>query len=76
MTELTEVFIVRHLRELEDDVQEIKFIGVYSNAKLAQAAIDQIKDQAGFRDFRDGFTIEDHRLNLTGWVEGFSYDED
>ncbi len=76
MTELTEVFIVHHVRELGDDVQEVKFIGVYSNEKVAQAAVDQIKDQVGFCDFKDGFSIEDHKLNLMGWLKGFCYDGD
>ena len=76
MKELTEVFIIHHVRELEDDAEEVKFIGVFSNIEKAQAAVDKIQNKPGFCDFKDGFSIESHTLNRIGWLEGFDYGED
>jgi homoserine kinase type II len=74
MTEISEVFLVHHIRQLQDDVDEVKFVGVFSTQEYAQSAVNKLKDQVGFRDFVDGFSIEAHKLNRIGWSEGFEYD--
>ena len=71
MKELTEVFIVHHVIELEDYEDEVIFIGVFTTIEKAQAAIDKIQNEPGFRDFKDGFSLEPHVLNRIGWLEGF-----
>ena len=76
MKDSTEVFLVHHIRELGDDAEEVKFVGVFSDIEKAQAAIDKIKSEPGFRDFPNGFSLEAHTLNRVGWSEGFDYSDD
>lgn len=75
MNNLTVVFLVHHIRELEDDTEEVKFIGVFSTKENAIAAVDRIKSEPGFCDFPDGFDIEPQDLDRIGWLEGFYYNE-
>lgn len=73
MKDRLQVFLVHHVRELENNAEEVKFIGVFSDIEKAQAAVDRIKSEPGFRDFPDGFSLESHALNRVGWSEGFDY---
>lgn len=76
MTQVIEVYILHHVRELADYEDEVKLIGVYSSEELARAAISQIQDQPGFCDFKEGFSIDPYKVNKTHWLEGFFYDPD
>lgn len=58
---------VKHPGGYEDG----KMIGVYSDLERANAAIDQIRDQPGFRDHLDGFVIESYEVDRTHWQDGF-----
>lgn len=71
-----EVWLLHHIRELGDDVQEVKFIGVYSTEDKGQAAIERLRLQPGFADYPDGFELESARLDQDSWVEGFAEDID
>jgi hypothetical protein len=66
MNELTEVFLVHHIRELDDDADEVKFIGVFSTEEKALAAVDVIKNEIGFCDFPNGFEIEPQDVDRIG----------
>ena len=70
--ELEHVYLVHHIRELEDGVDDVKFIGVFSSAEKANEAVRSIGIESGFRDFPDGFSVEPHVIDRVGWAEGFS----
>jgi hypothetical protein len=50
-----------------------KRIGIYSSHAKAEAALSQVKDQPGFRDFPEGFSISEWFVDpeRVGWPEGF-----
>jgi hypothetical protein len=49
-----------------------KLIGVYETREDAEAAILRLRDQPGFRDWPDGFTVDEYALGEDHWTEGFS----
>lgn len=64
------VFVVQHEHEwCERD--EVKFIGVYATQSDAEAAISRVVLQPGFRDWPDGFSIDEYHLGKDHWTEGF-----
>jgi hypothetical protein len=65
------VFLVQHSYELES-CDETKLIGVYSSLQEAQAAVERLKIQPGFRDRVDDFHIGELEINKDHWTEGFS----
>ena len=51
--------------------QDEKLIGIYSSENDAQEAIKRIKTKPGFRDFPDGFQIDEYEIGKDNWPEGF-----
>jgi homoserine kinase type II len=70
---MDEVFVLQHERQL-DGCDEVKFIGVYRSARLADEAVLRLRLQPGFKDHRDGFTVDRYRLYEDSWAEGFVTD--
>ena len=68
---MTTVYLLWHLHETEFGDDDNKFIGAYSTEANAQAAIEQLKDQPGFKDSPEEFKIYPCTLNDTSWREGF-----
>ena len=73
---MSRVFVLQHERELGADVNEVKFIGVYSSKGEAEDAVERLRGQPGFRDHPDGFCIDGYDLNRDGWPEGFVEEKD
>ena len=69
---MTKVFCLWHiyLPAGADDENE-KLIGVYSTAENAEAAIQRLRSQPGFKDYPDGFEIHTRTLDTDSWAEGF-----
>jgi homoserine kinase type II len=66
------VFILQHERpETEDRMEDVKFIGAYSSHASAQAAVERLRSQPGFRDYPDAFTIDEYEIDKDHWIEGF-----
>jgi len=65
------VWIVSHVREFEDGHEDVKHIGVFTSRELAERALEKVKDQPGFRDCPEGFSVDEWRLNQIGWSEGY-----
>jgi hypothetical protein len=66
------VFILQHEGpETEDRMDDVKFIGAYSSQKLAEAAIERLRSQPGFRDSPDVFSIDEYEVDKDHWTEGF-----
>jgi hypothetical protein len=65
------VYILEHVYEV-DDIDEIKFIGVFSSEEKAKLAIDKLKNIKGFKDFPvECFQISENIIDNIGWQEGF-----
>ena len=64
------VFVLQHEYEWCSRDEE-KFIGVYATEDDAQAAINRLRDQPGFRDWPDGFSIDEYEIGADHWTEGF-----
>jgi len=67
------VWIVKHEHSkpgFEDETMT-KFIGIYSSAENAAAAVERLKQQPGFSTYPEGFRITRSLINQDGWPEGF-----
>jgi homoserine kinase type II len=71
------VFVLEHARCKDDDknndVEDIKLIGVFATEQQAQAAINQLKSQPGFKEYPNGFHIDAYPLNQINWSSGFDF---
>ena len=69
------VFVLEHARCKDDDknndVEDFKLIGVFATEQQAQAAINQLKSQPGFKEYPNGFHIDAYPLNQINWSSGF-----
>jgi hypothetical protein len=65
------VFVVQHEYEWCGR-DEVKFIGVYVTRSDAEAAVARLRLQPGFRDWPEGFLVEECTLGQDQWAEGFS----
>ena len=64
-------YVVQHLRKKDEDNEDVKMIGIFSNRENANIAIQKLKLQPGFRDHLDGFSIDEYELDKEEWSEGF-----
>ena len=62
------VFYEREYLDREDTELSIE---TYATEKEALSVIEELRTKPGFRDFPDGFQIDETRLGLTGWRDGF-----
>jgi hypothetical protein len=67
---MNSVFLLWHVHEM-DDADDEKLIGVYRTEADAKAAIERVKNQPGFVDLQEGFTISSYELNRDHWTEGY-----
>ena len=71
------VFVLEHARCKDDDknndVEDFKLIGVFATEQQAQAAMNQLKSQPGFKDYPNGFHIDAYPLNKINWSSGFDF---
>ncbi|WP_201512170.1 homoserine kinase [Psychrobacter alimentarius] len=69
------VFVLEHAHYKDDDrnndVEDYKLIGVFATEQQAQAAMAQLKNQPGFRDYPNGFHIDAYPLGQINWSQGF-----
>jgi homoserine kinase type II len=65
------MYIVQHVRRSSPEDENIKFIGVFSSMSAADAAVQRLTSLPGFREFPDGFYIDDYVVDELQWKEGF-----
>jgi hypothetical protein len=65
------IYLLWYLHENEFGHEDNKFIGAYSMRANAQAAIEQLRDQPGFKKDPTQFCIYECTLDQTSWREGF-----
>ena len=64
------VYVLQHLRE-DELSEDVKFIGVFSSKVKADSAIMELKCQPGFKDYPDGFSVDEYTVDELEWKEGF-----
>lgn len=65
---MTKVYVLQHVYE-KSGHKNIKLIGVYSTRDAVSEAMAEISKHPGFRDYPDGFFIEDFELDKNYWPE-------
>ena len=69
------VFVLEHAHYKDDDrnndVEDFKLIGVFATEQQAQAAMEQLKNKPGFKDYPNGFHIDAYPLGQINWSQGF-----
>jgi len=65
------VWLLCHVHEFDDGHEDFKLIGVFETQESAVEARARVADQPGFREFPDAFSIDEHRLGVMGWLEGY-----
>jgi hypothetical protein len=69
---MTRALIVQHkVPEAQDGIEDLKLIGAYSCLAAAQAAVERLRSQPGFRDYPDYFSIDEYEVDRDHWTEGF-----
>jgi hypothetical protein len=65
------VFVVFHEYEMTGGCDSVKLIGIYSSEETGKSAVSRASKQSGFRDFPDGFCIDEYEIDKDHWQEGF-----
>lgn len=70
---MTTVYVLWHVYELDpQQEEESKLIGIYSSEEKARDALARLRIQPGFRDYPNGFVIDQAILDTDDWKEGFA----
>lgn len=67
----TAVFLLMHEHVTVGERDEVKMIGVYSTREKADAARARMKILEGFKDYPEGFSIDETIVDKDHWTEGF-----
>lgn len=65
------VYMLAHEYETDCGCDEVKIIGIYRTKEEAEAALQEVRNQPGFRDHQAGFECATYELGRTAWREGF-----
>ena len=65
------VFVLQHVAREGQDDEDVKFLGVYSSRRSADAAVQRLVLQPGFDRYPEGFQIDEYELDQDHWTEGF-----
>ncbi len=68
---MASVFVLQHVHERDDGAEDVKFIGVYSSRENADAAVARLSHLPGFAEARDGFHVDEYRVDQDQWIEGY-----
>jgi hypothetical protein len=68
---MASVFVLQHVHSLEDGVEDVKLIGVYSSREKAREAVARVGRLPGFADAPEGFHIDEYRVDQDHWLEGY-----
>ena len=68
---MSSVFLLYHTHELPGGEEDSKLIGVYASAADATEAQKRSALLPGFRDYPDGFVIDEYEIGMDHWTEGF-----
>lgn len=66
------VYLLVHVREKENYIEEEKIIGIYSSEEKAKEMIEKYKKSEEFSDCPEGFGYDKYPLDESYWEEGFT----
>ena len=69
--EMETVFDLWFIREYDHREDTELHIGIYALEDDALAVVEALREEPGFSDYPDGFTIISTQLGMTGWQNGF-----
>ncbi|NGX31421.1 MAG: hypothetical protein K940chlam8_00789 [Chlamydiae bacterium] len=73
---LKKVYLLHYVNEFEDGHDDVKLIGVFSSKEKAKRALKKIKKNPLLKRIHNKFEINECRIGLLGWTEGFvTFDE-
>jgi hypothetical protein len=64
------VFVLEHSYE-DNQHEDTKMIGVYSSQEKAKETIKKFKKLPGFKEYPNGFNIDEYEIDEDNWTEGF-----
>ena len=75
-------YLLQHVHVIDDELEDVIVVGIYSSQENAQQAIARLISQPGFKDFpnlidaeseenESGFFIEEYTIDEDDWTEGF-----
>jgi hypothetical protein len=67
------IYILSHARADDEYRDHAKHIGSYSTRDKAEDAKRRLSEKPGFKDWPQGFEIDEDQLDLDHWEEGFIY---
>jgi hypothetical protein len=65
------IFLLGHDFETKNQPDNGCYIGAYSTLDAALEAQERTMLLLGFKDFPDGFTIDEYQLGEDNWTSGF-----
>lgn len=65
------VWLLQHVHEFDDGHEDVKLIGIFSSREEGVAAQATVASQPGFAEMPQGFSLDEHRLGVISWKEGF-----
>jgi hypothetical protein len=68
----TSVFLLSHDFETKAQPDNGRYIGAYSTRERAEQAKLRTRMLLGFRDFPEGFIIDEYTIGEDHWTSGFS----
>ena len=64
-------YVVYHEFEYPEEVDNVRFIGLFSEQIDADRVIEYLRAKPGFKRYADGFTVGTYQLDKDHWTEGF-----
>lgn len=69
------VFLLGHVRQKDADNEDIKHIGIFATQTEAENARTQLAGKPGFKQYPEGFYIQECEIGKINWLEGFGCGE-
>lgn len=66
------VYLVQHARDLGDDREDVKVVGIYATEENAERAVRELASKPGFVAHPEGFHIDPYVVDQTYWADGFA----
>lgn len=67
---MNKVYLLQHTYET-DEVEDTKIVGIFCTEIKALETIEHFKTLPGFKDYQDGFHIDEYQIDKCYWEEGF-----
>ncbi|MFH1660002.1 MAG: hypothetical protein ABIG35_11890 [Pseudomonadota bacterium] len=65
------VWLLHHVHAFADGSEDVKLIGAFASLHEGEAAQALVATQPGFKENPEGFSLEECRLGIIYWQEGF-----